>query len=141
MSMRYAKLGEAFLVRLETGEEIAAAIAEFARAHSIDAAEISGIGSAYDVVLGYFDRAAGAYERHPVAEEVEIVSMLGNLVLKEGRPFPHVHVTISGRDYRALAGHFFEGKAAATCELVVRPLAGYAQRTKDEATGLFLLDL
>jgi predicted DNA-binding protein with PD1-like motif len=139
--MRYAKLGDAFLVRLDTGEEIVAAVAAFAHAHSIDAAAVSGIGSAYDVVLGYFDRAARAYERHPVAEEVEIVSLLGNVALKEGRPFPHLHVTVSGRDFRAMAGHIFEGKAGATCELIVRPMAGYAQRTKDETTGLFLLDL
>jgi hypothetical protein len=140
-TMRYAKLGETFLVRLETGEEIVGAIAEFARAHSIDAAAVSGIGSAYDVVLGYFDRAAKAYVRHPVAEEVEIVSLLGNLALKEGQPFPHLHVTVSGRDCQGQAGHLFEGKAAATCEVIVRPLPGYAQRTQDDATGLFLLDL
>jgi hypothetical protein len=139
--MRYSKLGETFLVRLETGEEIVGGVAEFARAHSIDAAAVSGIGSAYDVVLGYYDRAAKTYDRHPVAEEVEIVSLLGNIALKEGRPFAHLHVAVSGRDYRPLAGHFFEGKAAGTCELIVRPLPGYAQRTKDEVTGLFLLDI
>ncbi|HSL21778.1 MAG TPA: DUF296 domain-containing protein [Vicinamibacterales bacterium] len=139
--MRYARLGDAFLVRLETGEEIVGGVAEFARAHSIDAAEVTGLGSAYDVVLGYFDRTTKQYDRHHVAGEVEIVSLLGNVALKEGAAFPHLHVTVSGRDYRPFAGHFFEGKTAATCELVLRPLRGYAQRTKDEATGLFLLDL
>ncbi len=141
MLMRYAKLGDAFLVRLDTGEEIVGALAAFAHAHSIDAAAVSGIGSAYDVVLGYFDRATKTYDRHPVEGDVEIVSLLGNVALKEGRAFAHLHVTVSGRDYRAIAGHFFEGKAAGTCELIVRPMAGYVQRTKDEATGLYLLDL
>ena len=139
--MRYSRLGDAFLVRLETGEEIVGTIAKFARAHSIDAGEVSGIGSAYGVVLGYFDRQSKQYERRTVEEEVEIVSLLGNLALKEGAPFAHVHVTVSGRDYRPLSGHFFEGHTAATCELVIRPLPGYAQRAKDDATGLFLLDL
>ncbi len=139
--MRYARLGEAFLVRVDTGEEIVGAIAEFARAQSIDAAEISGIGAAYGVVLGYFDRSTRQYERLAVPDEVEIVSLLGNLSIREGRPFPHVHVNVSGRDFRPYAGHFFEGKAGATCELVIRPMKGYAQRTRDAATGLFLLDL
>lgn len=139
--MRYAKLGDTFLVRVETGEEVVGTAIEFARAHSIDAAAVSGIGAAYDVVLGYFDRATKGYVRHPVAEEVEIVSLMGNIALKEGQPFAHLHITVSGRDCRPLAGHFFEGKAAATCELIVRPLPGYVQRTKDEATGLFLLDV
>ncbi len=139
--MRYARLGDAFLVRIETGEEIASTITEFARAHAIDAAEVSAIGSAFEVVLGYFDRSTKQYERHSVEGEVEIVSMLGTLAIKEGQPFPHLHATVSGRDFRPLAGHFFEGRAGATCEVVIRPMKGYAQRTKDEATGLFLLDL
>lgn len=139
--MKYARLGDAFLVRVSTGEEIVGTITEFARAHSIDAAEVSGIGAAYGVVLGYFDRAAKQYERLVVAEEVEIVSLLGTVSIKEGQPFPHLHANVAGRDFRPYAGHFFEGKAGATCELVIRPMKGYAQRTKDEDTGLFLLDL
>ncbi|MBI2222272.1 MAG: DNA-binding protein [Acidobacteria bacterium] len=141
MLMRYAKLGDGFLVRLATGEEIVGAITEFAHAHSIDAASVSAIGSAYDVVLGYFDRATRSYERHAVPGEVEISSLLGNIALKEGRAFPHLHVTVGGRDFRALAGHLFEGKAGATCEVIFRPMPGCVQRVKDEATGLFLLDL
>lgn len=139
--MRYARLGETFLVRIYTGEEITRTISEFARAHSIDAAEVSGIGAAYDVTLGYFDRATKQYERHTVEGEVEIVSLLGNISIKEGQPFPHLHANVSGRDFRPHAGHFFEGKAGATCEVIIRPMPGYAQRTKDDATGLFLLDL
>jgi predicted DNA-binding protein with PD1-like motif len=139
--MRYARLGGAFLVKVETGEEIVGTITEFARAQSIDAADISAIGAAYGVVLGYFDRTTKQYERHAVAEEVEIVSLLGNLAIKDGQPFAHLHANVSGRDFRPFAGHFFEGRAGATCEVVIRPMPGYAQRTKDEATGLYLLDL
>jgi predicted DNA-binding protein with PD1-like motif len=139
--MRYARLGDAFLLRLYTGEEIVATATEFARAQSIDAGEVSAIGAAYDVVLGYFDRATKQYERHAVEGEVEIVSLLGNLAIKEGQPFAHLHAAVAGRDFRPYAGHLFEGKAGATCEIVIRPMKGYAQRTKDEATGLFLLDL
>jgi predicted DNA-binding protein with PD1-like motif len=139
--MRYARLGDSFLVRIFTGEEIVGTITEFARAHSIDAAEVSGIGAAYDVTLGYFDRGTRQYERHAVEGEVEIVSLLGNVSIKEGQPFAHLHVNVSGRDFRPHAGHFFEGKAGATCEVIIRPMKGYAQRTKDDETGLFLLDL
>jgi uncharacterized protein len=139
--MRYARLGDAFLVRIHTGEEIVGAITEFARAQSIDAAEISAIGAAYGVTLGYFDRATKQYERKAVDEEVEIISLLGNLAMKEGQPFAHLHASVSGRDFRPYAGHFFEGRAGATCEVVIRPMKGYAQRTRDDATGLFLLDL
>jgi predicted DNA-binding protein with PD1-like motif len=139
--MKHTSVGGAFLLRIETGEEILPSVLEFARAHSIEAGVLSGLGAAYGVVLGYFDRRARDYVRMKVEEEVEIVSMQGNLALKEGQPYAHVHVTVSGRDFRALAGHLFEGRAGATCEVLVTPFPGTVRRIKDDRTGLFLLDL
>jgi hypothetical protein len=139
--MRYLKLGDAFIVRLATGEEIHTALKELARAERIDAASVEGIGAVYEAVLGYFDREAREYLRRTIPEEMEIVSLSGNLTIKESEPFAHLHVVLGGRSYEAVAGHLFEGRTGATCEIVVRPLAGFVKRTLDPATGLFLLDL
>ncbi|HEX5474460.1 MAG TPA: DUF296 domain-containing protein [Vicinamibacterales bacterium] len=139
--MRYTRLGQEFLLRLETGDEIVGTVTEFAAAQELHAAAVEGIGSVYDAVLGYFDRSSRTYLRHSVKEDTEIVSLLGNVALKDGKPLPHLHVVLGSREFAAIAGHLFEGRAAATVELVIRPLAGSARRTKDETTGLFLLDL
>jgi hypothetical protein len=139
--MRYQRAGDSYLVRFETGEELVGALTAFAADQRIDTATFVGIGSVSDAVLGYFDREAGDYARHEVSGDMEIVSLTGNITLKDGRPFPHAHVALGGRDFRAVAGHLFEGKVAATCEVVVRPLPGAVQRQKDAKTGLYLLDL
>lgn len=139
--MRYLKLGDAFIVRLATGEEIHASLKQLATLERIDVAGIEGIGAVYDVVLGYFDRATREYLRKAVPEEMEIVSLGGNLAIKESQPFAHLHVVLGGRNFEAVAGHLFEGKAGATCEIIVRPLKGFVQRTIDPVTGLYLLDL
>jgi predicted DNA-binding protein with PD1-like motif len=139
--MRYLKLGDAFMVRLATGEEIHSALREFARAERIDAAGVEGIGAIYDAVIGYFDRDAREYLRKSIPEEMEIVSLSGNLSIKESEPLAHLHVVLGGRNYEAVAGHLFEGRTGATCEIIVRPLAGFVRRTLDPATGLYLLDL
>ena len=139
--MRYTHLGDTWIARLTTGEEIVAAVASFAADRKIDAGTVMGIGAAYDAVLGYFDRATGEYHRGTFPDEMEILSLSGNLAIKEGRPFPHLHATLGRRDFTTIGGHLFEAKAGATCELVIRPLAGYLQRVKNEATGLFLLDV
>jgi predicted DNA-binding protein with PD1-like motif len=139
--MRYTKLGTAYLVRLATGEEIHASLKQLATVERIDAASVEGIGAVYDAVLGYFDRATREYARRPVPDEMEIVSLAGTLAIKESQPFAHLHVVLGGRNFEALAGHLFEAKTGATCEIVVRPLEGYVRRTLDEATGLYLLDL
>ena len=92
-------------------------------------------------MLGYFNRGTREYLRRTVSEEMEIVSLAGNLTNKESQPFAHLHIVLGGRNHEAVAGHLFEGKTGATCELIVRPLTGFVQRKLDPATGLYLLDL
>jgi predicted DNA-binding protein with PD1-like motif len=139
--MRYTRLGDSWILRLATGEEIVAAVAAFAADRKIDVGTVMGIGVAYGAVLGHFDRATWEYHRGTFPDEMEILSLSGNLAIKEGRPFPHLHATLGRRDFTTIGGHLFEAKAGATCELIIRPLAGYLQRVKNEATGLFLLDV
>jgi predicted DNA-binding protein with PD1-like motif len=139
--MRYAQHGDTFLVRLEPDADIPAGIAQAAADLRIDAGSVSGIGAGYDWELGYFDRGTREYVRQAFAGEWEILSLSGNLAIKEGRPFPHVHIILGGRDFRTVGGHLFAGRVGATCELVIRKLPGYLSRTQDEATGLFLLDV
>ncbi len=50
--MRYLKLGDAYIVRLATGDEIHASLEELATLERIDTAGIEGVGSVYDAVLG-----------------------------------------------------------------------------------------
>ena len=139
--MQYTKTADSYLLRLDTDEDIVAAIARFADDRRIDTGVVSGIGSVHHAVLGYFDRSSREYLRRTVEADCEIVSLAGNIALKDGKAFPHLHVTLGTRDFQALAGHLFEGKVAATCELVVRALPGIVQRKKDEASGLWLLDV
>ena len=139
--MQYTKTAHGYLLRLDTDEEIVSTVAWFADDRRIDTGVISGIGSVHEAVLGYFDRVTKEYLRRMVEPDCEIVSLLGNISLKEGKAYPHLHVTLGTRDFQALAGHLFEGKVAATCELRVRALPGMVQRKKDEMTGLWLLDV
>ena len=139
--MRHTQVGDTWVLRLTTGEEITGAIMAFATERRIDAASVAAIGAAYDAVLGYFDRATGEYDRRTVTQDMEILTLTGNIAIKEGRPFTHLHVVLGARDCSTVGGHLFEAKAGATCEVLIRPLAGSLHRAKDAATGLFLLDV
>ena len=136
--MQYQKLGDTYLLRLDAGEEVFAAVARFAEDRRIDAGSVSGIGSVHHAVLGYYEREARQYARRTVESDAEVVALTGNIAVKEGRAFPHLHVVLGTRDFQALAGHLFEAIVAATCELTVRPLQGIVMRNLDETTGLWL---
>ncbi len=139
--MQFTKTADSYLVRLDTDEEIITAITRFVDDRRIDSGTVSGLGSVHHAVLGYYDRDAKEYLRRTIEPDCEIVSLVGNVAVKEGKPFAHVHVTLGTRDFQALAGHLFEGKVAATCELVVRALPGIVQRKHDEKSGLWLMDV
>jgi predicted DNA-binding protein with PD1-like motif len=139
--MRYSRMGDTYLVRLDSDEEIIGRMADFAADCRIDAGSVSGIGSARNVVLGFYDLATRDYVREEVVEPVEIVSIAGSIALENGRAGAHLHAAIAGRDFRVRGGRLIAGIVTGTCEIAVRPLPGYVQRIKDERTGLFLLDV
>jgi uncharacterized protein len=140
--MRSTQLAEQlFALVFEPGDEIAGALLEYARKQKLKAAHFTALGGASDVVLGYFDLAINEYRKIPVREQVEIMSLVGNVALYEGEPKLHAHVVIGKRDGTAMGGHLIEAHVQPTLELMLtradRPLV----RTKDQATGLPLLDV
>ena len=139
--MQYAQLGNDYLIRLATDEEIVGAVTAFAAERGIRAGSVEAIGSVHAAVLGYFDRRTKQYVRRTFDDDMEILSLLGNLATKDGKPFAHLHAVLGDREFHAAAGHLFEGRTAATCEVVIRPLNGSVGRAMDETTGLALLDL
>ena len=88
-----------FAVILETGEEIAASLQKFAERERIFAAQITAIGALSDVVLLYFEWQKKEYLRIPVREQVEVVSLMGDIAeASPGKPALHIHMVVGKRD-------------------------------------------
>lgn len=139
--MRYVQFGRHYMVRLEADEEIIQALSDFAADRRIDFAAVSGIGSAREVVLGACQTSLRDTATPIVCDNPVIVSLLGNLTIRSGRPFVHVHVTLAGSDHQALSGHLVSARVNGTCELFVSTPGGYLQRVYDPQTDLELLDI
>jgi predicted DNA-binding protein with PD1-like motif len=116
-------------------------LTSFAAEQGIRAAEISGIGAFEDAVIGFYDLERKEYDRIPVEDETEVLSLLGNLSVTDEGPRVHAHATLGTRDGSALGGHLFEGRVGATLELFVREEPGELRRVPDPGAGLPLLDL
>jgi predicted DNA-binding protein with PD1-like motif len=140
--MRSTQLAEQlFALVFEPGDEIGATLLECARKEKIKAAHFTGIGGASDVVLGYFDLGVNEYRKIPVREQVEVMSLIGNVALFEGEPKLHAHIVIGKRDGTAMGGHLIEAHVQPTLELMLTCAEQPLVRTKDQATGLPLLDV
>lgn len=123
------------------GEELISTLVSFASSETLTSATMIGIGALRDVELGYYWLDRKDYKRQKFPEIVELVSCIGNLSLREGKPFIHLHVALGREDYSIFGGHLFSGIVAVTAEIVLRPVEATISRAYEDRAGLFLLDL
>ena len=126
-------------VILETGDEAMACLRAFAKEKKLSAARLTAIGAFERAVLGYFDWQKKDYRRNPVDEQVEVVSLIGDVALKDGAPHLHIHAVLGQADGRALGGHLLEGQVRPTLEVMVIETAAHLQRQHDPESGLALI--
>ena len=128
-------------VVLETGDEAAACLLAFAREQHLSAAHLSAIGAFERAVLGYFDWNTKDYKRNAVDEQVEVVSLIGDVALKDDQPKLHMHAVLGQSDGRALGGHLLEGRVRPTLEVIVTESPAHLHRLHDHQSGLALIHL
>ena len=130
-----------FILVFETGDEVIEGLLAFAREHRIDAGHFTAIGALSDVVLGYLDWQKKDYEPISLSEQVEVLSLVGDLAVQDGAPQVHAHIVVGKRDGTAHGGHLVEAHVRPTLEVVLHESPKHLRRKVDPATGLALIDL
>jgi len=130
-----------FVLVFDTGDEVTKELLAFSRSRGITAASLTGIGAFQDVTLGYFELQQRDYRRIPISEQVEVLSLVGNLAAGDDGPKLHAHVVVGKRDGTAHGGHLIEGRVRPTLEIVLVETPTRLRRRSDPATGLALIDL
>ncbi len=132
---------KAYALVFDSGDEVTALLLDFARRQKLSAARFFGIGGFSEVTLGYFDIEAKEYRPIPVNEQVEVVSLIGNIALHEGDPKVHAHVVVGKRDGRTLGGHLLNGVVRPTLELMLVESPATLERVSDPRFGIPLIRL
>jgi len=102
----------------------------------VSTAQVAGVGGVNRLDLAYYNSAKKKYEEHIYEEFLEVAGLAGNLTLKDGKPFLHLHGTFGRRDMSALAGHVVSATVFPLLEVVVMPTSNRALRRFDDETGL-----
>ncbi len=132
--------GRTYAVVFDPGDEVLSGLKKFADAQDLRGAHFTAIGAFSQVTLGYFDPQTKNYRKIPIAEQVEVVSLIGNIADDGGKPKLHAHVVVGKSDGSAHAGHLLEGHVWPTLEVVLTESPRHLQRKSDPVTGLALLD-
>ncbi|MEJ7929236.1 PPC domain-containing DNA-binding protein [Ramlibacter sp. AN1015] len=123
----------------DAGDEVVATLQRFAADQSLTASRISAIGAFERATLGYFDWQRKDYERIEIDEQVEVLSLLGDIALDGDKPKVHIHVVLGRRDGSCVGGHLLQAQVRPTLELLLVESPGYLKREHDAASGLPLI--
>ena len=124
-----------FAVIFDTGEDPMPGLARFAAQHDLSASSFTAIGAFSAATLGYFDWEKKDYEGIPVREQVEVLSLIGDIAAGK----VHAHVVLGKRSGAACGGHLLAAQVRPTLEVIVTESPGHLQRKHDPASGLSLI--
>jgi len=113
----------------------------FANEHSLKAARFTAIGAFSSAELGFFDYGIKDYKKIPVNEQVEVLSLIGDVALYGDESKLHAHVVLGRADGTTVGGHLLKATVHPTLELILEESPGYLQRRIDRETGLPLIEI
>ena len=128
-----------YAVVLATGDETIGALQQFVRERKIDTAALTAIGAFERAVVGYFDWQLKDYRRIPVEEQVEVLSLIGDIAEAKGEPALHIHAVLGRSDGTVVGGHLLEGHVRPTLEVILTEPPAHLRKKKDPETGLALI--
>jgi uncharacterized protein len=130
-----------FVVVMDKGDEAFEQLVAFAGEHRVSAAGLTAVGAARAVTLDYFDPEINDYRSTEFTEQLEVLSLVGDIALKDGEPAVHAHLTLGRKDSSTIGGHLQSLTVWPTLEVVVTETPGHLAKKVDPETGLALIDL
>ena len=105
---------------------------------------LSGPASAFGAgagraVVGYFELHRRDYRRIAVDEQVEVLSLLGDITRDDSGVNLHLHTVLGLPDGSTRGGHLLEAVVRPTLEVILSETPAHLQRRRDPQTGLALL--
>ncbi|MCW2241622.1 PPC domain-containing DNA-binding protein [Azospirillum canadense] len=141
MQVRRIKDGpeRVYAIVFQTGDNPIEGLKAVARDEGLGGSSVTAIGAFQRAVLGFFDFERKDYHRIPVAEQCEVVSLMGNVAEGPDGPGLHLHAVLGKCDGQAVAGHLLEAEVHPTLEVMLFGSPAHLVRRKDTETGLALL--
>jgi predicted DNA-binding protein with PD1-like motif len=141
-SKRVAENPKTFVVILDTRDEILSSLKHFAQTEHLGDSSFKAIGALSDVELGWFNWESKKYQTAvKLEDQVELLSLIGDIALKDNKPQIHAHLVIGRQDGTAHGGHLLSATVRPTCEIVITENPQHLQKEFDPDSGIALIRL
>ncbi len=135
------KIDGRWYVRLQKGEEVISSLQDFCKQNQIQLGTFTGIGACSPVTIGIFLPHEKKYVSKVLTEDVEMVSLLGNVTTMNDEIYIHAHATFAGESLQSFGGHLSNAIVSVTAEIVIEPSTGTIDRERDENIGINVWNL
>lgn len=133
--VRESKQGKVVVARLKNKKELMPEIENLCIKHNIKSGYIPVlIGGLQEAELISMKSAGPELENQKITHKGPFeVQGSGTISLKDGKPFPHIHINLAKFGNEALTGHLVRGKIALFIEIVIEELEDVKMIRKEDA--------
>ena len=94
--MSFAKEGNLIVFRFEDGKDVIKSLKRITKEHKIQSGIIlNGIGMLRNFEISFYSREKASYVTNKFNEPVELLSLSGNISLRNDETFFHLHVALA----------------------------------------------
>ena len=118
--MSSRKEGNLIVFKFEDGKDVIESLKRVTKEHKIQSGIIlSGIGMLRNFEISFYSREKAEYVTNKFNEPVELLSLSGNISLRNNETFFHLHVALAKEDKSAIGGHLKKATVHNTLEGVI----------------------
>ncbi|MHA2620865.1 MAG: PPC domain-containing DNA-binding protein [bacterium JZ-2024 1] len=126
---------------LSRGSDMISGIAGLARDQGISFGFVHCIGGLQTARLAFYDLQTRSYLPLEIMERVELLSGSGNIAIRDGYPWAHLHAVVSDPQGKTYGGHLLEGSLVFLVEGFIFAMDRSVTRIPDPSTGLTLWNI
>jgi uncharacterized protein len=130
-----------YAVVLESGEEVMEQLMAFAKKEKVSISQFTAIGAFSETVVSFFDFSIKDYKKIPLREQMEVLTLMGDITLFNDDYKIHAHVILGKEDGRAYGGHLIKATVHPTLEIILNESPAWLRRETDPETGLALIKI
>lgn len=126
---------------MDSCDEVTEQLMIFAKKEKVNASQFMAIGAFSETVTGFFDFSIKDYQKTTFQEQLEVLSLTGDVSMYKDDYKIHAHVVLGRKDGTARGGHLMEGIAHPTLEIILNESPEYLKREMDKDSGIPLIKI
>ena len=130
-----------YAVIFDKGDELLSGLTEFVEREKLAGGYFTAIGALRSARFGWFDGAQKAYRNIAVDEQVELISLIGDIGLVNRAPQIHAHGAVGFPDGQVRGGHLLQAFVWPTLEVFLTASPTALVKERDDETSLYLFHL